>query len=53
VTELDFSSLKSDWRWIITVQEKPPSFTIIDQTKNQKKEASSIADVIKMVGGTT
>jgi histidyl-tRNA synthetase len=53
VTELDFSSLKSDWRWIITVQEKPPSFTIIDQTKNQKKEASSIAEVIKMVGGTT
>ncbi len=53
VTELDFSGLKSDWRWIITVPEKPSPFTIIDQTKNQKKEASSIADVIKMVGDTT
>jgi len=51
VTELDFSSRQSDWRWIITVQEKSPPFTIIDQTKNQKKEASSIADAIEMIGG--
>ena len=50
MTEFDFSSRQSGWRWIITVQKKPPLFTIIDQTKNQKKEASSIADAIKVVG---
>src|SRR4030066_268085 len=38
MTEFDFSSRQSGWRWIITVQKKPPLFTIIDQTKNQKKE---------------
>jgi len=52
MTEFDFSSRQSGWRWIITVQKKPPLFTIIDQTKNQKKEASSIADAIKIVGGS-
>jgi histidyl-tRNA synthetase len=53
VTELDFSGRQSDWRWIITVQEKPLPFTVIDQTSNQKKEASSIADAIKTIGGST
>jgi len=50
-TELDFSGRQSDWRWAIAVQEKPPYFLVIDQARNQKKEASSIADAIKMVGG--
>ena len=50
-TELDFSGRQSDWRWIIAVQEKPPPFLVIDQAQNQKKEASSIADAIKTVGG--
>ncbi|MFC2050242.1 ATP phosphoribosyltransferase regulatory subunit [Chloroflexota bacterium] len=49
VTELDFSSRQSDWRWIIAIQEKPPPFLVIDQARNQKKEASSIADAIKMI----
>jgi hypothetical protein len=51
-TELDFSGRQSDWRWIIAVQEKPPPFLVIDQAQNQKKEASSIADAIKTVGGS-
>lgn len=52
MTEFDFSGRQPGWRWIITVQKKPPLFTIIDQTKNQKKEASSIADAIKIVRGS-
>jgi len=53
VTELDFSGRQWDQRWVVAVQEKPSPFTVIDQTRNQKKEASSIADAIKMVGGST
>ncbi|MBM4445768.1 MAG: ATP phosphoribosyltransferase regulatory subunit [Chloroflexi bacterium] len=53
VTELDFSGRQWDRRWIVVVPEKQSPFTIIDQTRNQKKEASSIADAIKMVGGST
>jgi len=53
VAELDFSGHQSDRRWIVSVQAKPSPFTIIDQTQNRKKEASSIDDVIKMVGGST
>ena len=53
VAEFDFSGRQTDWRWIITVQEKPSPFTITDQTKSKKKEASSIVDVIKMVGVPT
>jgi histidyl-tRNA synthetase len=52
VTELDFSGRQSDWRWIIAVQEKPPFFLVTDQAQNQKKEVSSIADAINMVGGS-
>ena len=50
-TEFDFSGRQTNRRWIITVQEKPSTFTIIDQTKKQTKDASSTADVIKLVGG--
>jgi len=53
VAELDFSGRQSDRRWIVSAQGKPSPFTIIDQTQNRKKEASSIDDVIKTVGGST
>ncbi|MBN2462876.1 MAG: ATP phosphoribosyltransferase regulatory subunit [Dehalococcoidia bacterium] len=53
VAKLDFSGRQSDWHWTITVQDKPPSFTCTDQTRNQKREVSSIADVLKIVGGST
>ena len=51
-TELDFSGRQPDKRWTINVQEKPSPFIVIDQTRKQKKEASSIADAIKMIGGS-
>lgn len=53
VAELDFSGRQSDWRWTITVQDKPPPFICTDQTRNQKREVTSIADVLKIVGGST
>jgi len=53
VAELDFSGRQSDCRWVITVEEKPPSFIVIDQIQNQKTEASSIANVIDIMGGST
>ena len=52
VTELDFSDRQSNWRWIIAVPAKPLPFTVIDQLRNQKKEASSIADAINMIGAS-
>jgi hypothetical protein len=52
VAELDFSGRQSDCRWVITVEEKPPSFIVIDQIQNQKTEASSIANVIDIMGGS-
>jgi histidyl-tRNA synthetase len=52
VTELDFSGRQSDRRWIINIQDKPPPLLVIDQSRNQKKEAYSIADAIKMVGNS-
>jgi len=52
VTELDFSGRQPDGRWVITVQEKPSTFTVIDQARKRKKEASSIADAVKMIGGS-
>ncbi|MCJ7514489.1 MAG: ATP phosphoribosyltransferase regulatory subunit [Dehalococcoidia bacterium] len=52
VAELDFSGRQSGGQWIVTVTEKPMPFIVIDPIRNQKKEASSMAEVIKMVGGT-
>ncbi|MBA7707718.1 ATP phosphoribosyltransferase regulatory subunit [subsurface metagenome] len=52
VAELDFSGRQPDWRWVITVEEKPSSFIVIDQIQNQKTEASSIANVIDIMGGS-
>ena len=52
ITQLDFSGRQSEGQWIVTVQEKPSSFIVIDQSRKQKKEASSIADAIKIIGGS-
>jgi histidyl-tRNA synthetase len=51
-TELDFSGRQANQHWIIDVQEKPPPFLVINQAQNQKKEASSIVEAVKMVGGS-
>ncbi len=51
-TELDFSGRQANRHWIIAVQEKPPSFLVINQARNQKKEASSIVGAVKMVGSS-
>jgi len=53
VTKLGFNGRQSNQNWIVAVREKPLSFTVIDQTRNQKKDVSSIEDVIQMVGGPT
>jgi histidyl-tRNA synthetase len=52
IAELDFNSRRPDGRWIVAVTEKLMPFTVIDPIKNQKKEASSMAEIIEMVGGT-
>jgi len=50
VAELDFNGRQSGGRWVVAVQDKPMPFIVIDPTRNQKKEASTMADVVKMVG---
>jgi histidyl-tRNA synthetase len=50
--ELDFSGRQANRRWIIAVQEKLPPFLVINQARNQKTEASSIAEAVEMVGGS-
>jgi histidyl-tRNA synthetase len=52
MAELDFNGRQSGGRWVIAVQDKSMPFTVIDPIRSQKKEASSMADVIKMVGGS-
>jgi histidyl-tRNA synthetase len=51
-TELDFSGRQANRHWIINVQEKQPLFLVINQARNQRKGASSIAEAVKMVGGS-
>ena len=52
VTELDFSGRPPNRRWVVTVQEQPSPFIIVDQAQNQKREASTMANVIKIIGGS-
>ena len=52
VTELDFNNRKLSARWQVVIQDKPPTFIITDLIRNQKKDVSSIAEVIKTVGGS-
>ena len=53
VTELDFSNRRTSKQWIVTVQAEPSPFIVVDQAKNRKSEASSIAEVIDIIGGST
>jgi histidyl-tRNA synthetase len=50
VTELDFNGRQPGGRWVVAVTDKPVSFNVIDPVLNQKKEASTMTDVVKMVG---
>ena len=52
VAELDFSGRHTKWRWIITVQQKQPTFTVMDQLRNQTRQAPSIDKVIDIIGGS-
>lgn len=52
VAELDFNNRQLGGQWIVAVTEKLMPFIVTDPIRNQKKEASSVAEVIKMVGGT-
>jgi histidyl-tRNA synthetase len=52
VAELDFNGRQTGGRWIVTVTDKPQPFIVIDPTRDRKKEASSMADVVNMVGGS-
>ncbi|MBM3182738.1 MAG: ATP phosphoribosyltransferase regulatory subunit, partial [Chloroflexi bacterium] len=51
VTELVISDSKPKWRWSVTVRDKPPTFSITDQTQNQKLDAASIDDVVSVILG--
>ena len=51
-TELDFSNRRTSKQWVVTVQAEPSPFIVVDQMRNQKSEASSIADVIDIIGGS-
>jgi len=50
--ELDFCGGKSDLRWVVNIGENH-LFTVIDQTRDRKRKASSIAAVIDVIGGST
>ncbi|HEX75237.1 MAG TPA: ATP phosphoribosyltransferase regulatory subunit [Dehalococcoidia bacterium] len=52
VAELDFNSRQLNWRWLVTVQEEPSPFIVIDQTRNQKGHAASVGEVINIIGGS-
>jgi histidyl-tRNA synthetase len=52
VTELDLNGRQSNRRWIIAVQEEPLPFLVIDQIQNKKREVSSIADAMEIIGGS-
>jgi len=51
VAELDFNGRQTGARWIVAVREQPVRFTVIDSSRKQKKRASTMADVVKTVGG--
>ncbi len=53
VTILDFDGRQTGKLKQVIVQDKPASFLVIDPSTNVKKEASSITEAIKMVGGAT
>lgn len=52
IAELDFTGYQSNWRWIVNLQANPPTFTVIDQVQNHKRQATSIAEVVNIIGGS-
>jgi histidyl-tRNA synthetase len=52
-TEFEFGNRQTKWRWIVTVQQKSPHFSVTDQLQKQKEEASSIANVVDIIGGSS
>ena len=50
--ELDFNGRQPAARWLVAVGDRPKTFIITDLIRDQKKDASSIAEVIKTVGGS-
>ena len=53
IAEFEFGKRQAKWRWVVTVQQKAPRFTVTDQLHNRTKEASSIARVVDIIGGST
>ncbi len=49
VTKLDFSNHKTDWRWIVTAQQEPSPFIVIDQSGETNTSADSIEKVIQII----
>ena len=52
VAELDFNGNPTDWRWIVKVQPNQLPFIVLDRNQNRVKEASTIANVIEMIGSS-
>jgi histidyl-tRNA synthetase len=50
--ELDFNGRQKGGQWIVDVQDKPSPFIVMDTVRNRKKETSSIAGVVNIVGGS-
>jgi histidyl-tRNA synthetase len=50
IAELDFNGRQPGGRWVVAVTGNLAPFIVTDTIQKEKKEASSIADVIKMVG---
>jgi histidyl-tRNA synthetase len=48
-TKLDFSNYKSDWRWIVSAQQEPSPFIVIDQSGDLETRADSIEEVIQII----
>ena len=42
---------KSDFKWIIEVNDKSPEFAILNQSNKRKQTAQTIGEVIKLLGG--
>jgi histidyl-tRNA synthetase len=42
---------KTDFRWLINVNDKSTGFAIYDQSKKRKLTAKTIGDVLKLLGG--
>jgi histidyl-tRNA synthetase len=51
-TELNFSSRLPESRWLITVQQKPMPVLIKDRLNDQTIEASTLSNILKILGNS-